>query len=97
MMANGDCTGFAPGGYVPVTVTYPQPPPAVCPDCGRCRTCGQPGPQTMPAPITPIHVWPTWTSNPTNAEIFWNSKNGNTTGYNGISLTMSDALAGEVR
>ena len=35
-----------------VTVTYPNHQPAVCPDCGRCRTCGQPQP--------PITVQPTW-------------------------------------
>lgn len=39
------------GDTVPLTTsgtltTYPPKPSCVCPDCGRCQTCGQPYPQT---------------------------------------------------
>lgn len=68
-------------GTTSATVTYPQP--AVCPDCGRCRTCGQPQPPITVQPIwcVPLRPWegPTWTATTS------------------ISLANADALAGEVR
>ena len=79
--------GTSTGGYVPTTTTVTvTPTPAICPDCGRCRTCGQPKPQTIPAPMVPYSSgW--WGIVPPATG----------TGYVGISLAASDALAGEVR
>lgn len=77
--------GTSTGGYVPTTTTVTvTPTPAICPDCGRCRTCGQP---------KSVEVKPVWNWNTFPIGTGYGTYTGNTD----ISLTMSDALAGEVR
>jgi len=86
-------SGYATtGGYVPGTTTVTVTPlgyaPGVCPDCGRCRTCGQEAGPTKPVEVKSIWNLPGWS---------WSGTGGSILPAGCITLSMSDALAGEVR